>query len=72
MLARDVLRGNRERALEELFVLVIEDDPIIQALIDEALCDGGYEPAVGRNAHSQGQHGRPETIRATDGATAAG
>jgi len=32
--------------LEELFVLVIENDPIIQAMIDEALCDGGYEPAV--------------------------
>jgi CheY-like chemotaxis protein len=32
--------------LEELLVLVIEDDPEIQALIDEALCDGGYEPAL--------------------------
>jgi CheY-like chemotaxis protein len=32
--------------LEELLVLVIEDDPIIQAIIDEALCEGGYEPAV--------------------------
>ena len=29
-----------------LVVLVIEDDPLIQALIDEALCDGGYEPAI--------------------------
>jgi CheY-like chemotaxis protein len=32
--------------LEELLILVIEDDPIIQAIIDEALCDGGYEPSV--------------------------
>jgi CheY-like chemotaxis protein len=32
--------------LEELLVLVIEDDLEIQALIDEALCDGGYEPAL--------------------------
>jgi CheY-like chemotaxis protein len=29
-----------------LVVLVVEDDPLIQALIDEALCDGGYEPAI--------------------------
>jgi len=27
-------------------IMVVEDDPIIQALVDEALCDGGYEPAV--------------------------
>jgi DNA-binding response OmpR family regulator len=33
-------------ALEELLVLVIEDDLDIQALIDEALCDGGYQPAL--------------------------
>jgi CheY-like chemotaxis protein len=26
--------------------MVIEDDPIIQTMIDEALCDGGYEPAM--------------------------
>jgi CheY-like chemotaxis protein len=32
--------------LEELLILVIEDDPIIQSIIDEALRDGGYEPAV--------------------------
>ena len=32
-------------AVEELLVLVIEDDLAIQALIDEALCDGGYQPA---------------------------
>ena len=29
-----------------LVVLVVEDDPLIQALIDQALCDGGYEPAI--------------------------
>jgi hypothetical protein len=33
-------------ALESLPIMVIEDDPIIQAIIDEALCDGGYEPAT--------------------------
>jgi CheY-like chemotaxis protein len=32
--------------LEELLILVIEDDEVVQAMIDEALCDGGYEPAV--------------------------
>jgi hypothetical protein len=31
---------------EELLVLVIEDDPELQALIDEALYDAGYQPAV--------------------------
>ena len=34
--------------VEELLVLVIEDDLAIQALIDEVLCDGGYEPANAR------------------------
>jgi CheY-like chemotaxis protein len=29
-----------------LVVLVVEDDPLIQTLIDQALCDGGYEPAI--------------------------
>jgi CheY-like chemotaxis protein len=32
--------------LENLLILVIEDDPVVQAIIDEALCDGGYEPAL--------------------------
>jgi DNA-binding response OmpR family regulator len=32
--------------VEELLVLVIEDDPVIQSLIDDALCDGGYRPAI--------------------------
>jgi CheY-like chemotaxis protein len=30
--------------LEELSILVVEDVPEIQALINEALCDGGYQP----------------------------
>jgi CheY-like chemotaxis protein len=38
--------GIKGRALEELTILVIEDDPIVQAIVDEALCDGGYEPAL--------------------------
>jgi CheY-like chemotaxis protein len=38
--------GIRGRALEELTILVIEDDSDVQMLIDEALCDGGYEPAL--------------------------
>ena len=29
-----------------LVVLVVEDDPLIQAVIDEALREGGYEPAI--------------------------
>ena len=29
-----------------LVVLVVEDDPLIQALIDQALGDGGYDPAI--------------------------
>jgi CheY-like chemotaxis protein len=32
--------------VEDLFILVIEDDPEIQTIIDEALRDGGYEPAI--------------------------
>src|SRR5438552_1224989 len=32
--------------MENIQVLFIEDDPTVQAIIDEALCDGGYEPAV--------------------------
>lgn len=29
-----------------LVVLVVEDDPLIRILIEEALSDGGYEPAI--------------------------
>lgn len=32
--------------MEDLFILVIEDDPEIQTIIDEALRDGGFEPAI--------------------------
>jgi DNA-binding response OmpR family regulator len=32
--------------VETVLVLVIEDDLEIQAIIDEALCEGGYEPAL--------------------------
>jgi DNA-binding response OmpR family regulator len=32
--------------VEKILILVIEDDPEIQAIIDKALCDGGYEPAL--------------------------
>src|SRR3954470_1056255 len=39
--------ATRETALPDLLVImVVEDDPEIQALIDEALCDGGYDPAL--------------------------
>lgn len=32
--------------MEEILILVIEDEADVQALIDEALRDGGYEPSV--------------------------
>jgi CheY-like chemotaxis protein len=46
-LQRDIhRRACGEMVLEELLILVIEDDEVIQAMIDEALCEGGYKPAV--------------------------
>jgi CheY-like chemotaxis protein len=39
-------RIKRGICVESLLIMVIEDDPIIQTMIDEALCDGGYEPAL--------------------------
>jgi CheY-like chemotaxis protein len=34
-------------ALDELpVILVVEDEPLIQSLVEEALADGGFEPAV--------------------------
>jgi len=35
-----------EFRVENVVILVIEDDPEIQAIIDETLCEGGYEPAL--------------------------
>jgi DNA-binding response OmpR family regulator len=32
--------------LEELLILVIEDEPDIQAIIDDALTDGGYKAVI--------------------------
>ena len=32
--------------MENVLILVVEDDLEIQAIIDEALCDGGYKPAM--------------------------
>ncbi|MBR1258136.1 response regulator [Bradyrhizobium sp. AUGA SZCCT0240] len=32
--------------METVLVLVIEDDPAVQLILDEALCEGGYEPAL--------------------------
>ena len=29
-----------------LVILVVEDDPLIQILVEEALSDGGFEPAI--------------------------
>jgi DNA-binding response OmpR family regulator len=31
---------------DSIVVLVVEDDPLIQVLVEEALRDGGYEPKV--------------------------
>ena len=32
--------------METVLVLVIEDDSAVQVILDEALCEGGYEPAL--------------------------
>jgi CheY-like chemotaxis protein len=41
----------RELILPELLaIMVVEDDPEIQMLIDEALRDGGYDPALSASA----------------------
>jgi CheY-like chemotaxis protein len=40
-------RGNRERALEDVtIVLVVEDDQLIQSVVEETLSDGGFEIAM--------------------------
>jgi CheY-like chemotaxis protein len=31
---------------DQIIVLVIEDDPEVQSVIEEALSDGGFEPAI--------------------------
>ena len=31
---------------DQLVILVIEDDPPIQGIVEEALSDGGFEPAI--------------------------
>jgi hypothetical protein len=37
----------RSRALDDqLVILVIEDDQAIQTIVDEALIEGGFEPAI--------------------------
>jgi DNA-binding response OmpR family regulator len=42
-----VLRGVRGNGVEELLsILVIEDDQMIQSLVEDALSDGGFEPAI--------------------------
>jgi DNA-binding response OmpR family regulator len=33
-------------AEDSLVILVVEDDQLIQALVEEALTDGGFEPAI--------------------------
>ncbi len=36
-----------EAAVEEaLLILVVEDDQSIQSIVEEALSDGGFEPAI--------------------------
>lgn len=32
--------------MDTVTILIVEDEPAIQSLIDEALRDGGYEPAI--------------------------
>jgi DNA-binding response OmpR family regulator len=31
---------------DQLFILVVEDDPPIQVVVEDALTDGGFEPAI--------------------------
>jgi len=31
---------------ELLWVLIVEDDPLVQAFVVEALADGGFEPGI--------------------------
>lgn len=46
-LRRDVFRvQGRGRVLEELLILVVEDEADVQALIDDALCEAGYQPSL--------------------------
>jgi DNA-binding response OmpR family regulator len=40
-------RGNRERVLEDVtIVLVVEDDQLIQSVVEATLSDGGFEIAM--------------------------
>jgi DNA-binding response OmpR family regulator len=42
-----LLQGVRGNGVEELLsILVIEDDQMIQSLVEDALSDGGFEPAI--------------------------
>jgi DNA-binding response OmpR family regulator len=31
---------------DQLFIMVVEDDPPIQVVVEDALTDGGFEPAI--------------------------
>lgn len=43
---RDTPAAEGEIRVETVLILVIEDEPEVQAIIDESLCEGGYEPAL--------------------------
>ena len=38
--------GSWEMAEDLLVILVVEDDPLIQVLVEEQLTDGGFELAI--------------------------
>jgi CheY-like chemotaxis protein len=40
------LAGNGDRVLQEILILVVEDDPFIQMIVEQTLHDGGYSTSA--------------------------
>lgn len=50
LMALGDIRSRRAPFLQELrWILVVEDYPLVQAVVVEALADGGFEPAIARS-----------------------
>jgi CheY-like chemotaxis protein len=41
--------GSGDRALHEILILVVEDDPFIQMMVEQTLHDGGYSTSIAAN-----------------------